>query len=71
VAILQSSNSWIGEITKKLQSNRTHIIGRWVKLLLAQAKIVILGFESRRDPWPRFLFSPRHGRVLQVGSLLE
>jgi hypothetical protein len=33
------------------------------KLLLALASIVILGFRSRRDLWPRFLFSPRQVRV--------
>jgi hypothetical protein len=31
---------------------------------------VILRFESRRDPWPTLLFSPRHVRVLEVGSFL-
>jgi hypothetical protein len=45
--------------------------GRSFKLLLVLASTVIPGFESHRDPWPRFLFCPRHVRVLEVGSPLR
>jgi hypothetical protein len=42
--------------------------GESVKLLLALASTVIPGF-SPGDPWPRFLFYPRH--VLEVGPALR
>jgi hypothetical protein len=47
-----------------LETFQTLWLGRsvsWlVKLLLALASTIILGFESCWDPWPSFLFSPRH-----------
>jgi hypothetical protein len=36
------------------------LVGRSLKLLLTLANTVIPGFESRWDPWTRFVFSPRH-----------
>jgi hypothetical protein len=35
--------------------------GRSVRLLLALASTVILGFQSRRDPWPYFSFEREEG----------
>jgi hypothetical protein len=32
---------------------------------------VIPGFRSPRDPWPRFLFSPRHIRAQKWGFLFD
>jgi hypothetical protein len=32
---------------------------------------VVLGFRSRRDLWPRFLFSSRHVRVYKWGLLFD
>jgi hypothetical protein len=37
-----------------------YTLGWPVKLLMAFASTVILGFRPRRDLWPRFLLSPRH-----------
>jgi hypothetical protein len=39
-----------------------------VKFQLVLARTIILGFRSRRDPWPRFLFSPRHVHVYRNGA---
>jgi hypothetical protein len=46
------------------------IVGRSVKLLLALATTAILGFESRPDPRPKFLFPPRYVGVFDVRSPL-
>jgi hypothetical protein len=46
-------------------------IGRSVELLLAFAITIILSFRSRRDLWPRFLFSPRHVHVYKWGLLFD
>jgi hypothetical protein len=44
---------------------------RSIKWLPTLASAGILGFISLWDLWPRFLFCPRHVRVLEVGSPLQ
>jgi hypothetical protein len=42
-------------------------LGRSVRLLVVLASTVILGFESRRDPWPYFSFP---SACFEVGPIL-
>jgi hypothetical protein len=51
-------------------SQPTATVSRLVKLPLAFASIYSW-LQSPRDPWPRFLFSPRHVRVSKWGLLFD
>jgi hypothetical protein len=64
-AVISSETSVnLYQITRRhvLEDSRLQV-GPSVKLLLVLASTVIPVFRSRRNPWTKFLFSPRHTRV--------
>jgi hypothetical protein len=61
--LLNIKHTFLFQMYEYFKRGRAGNICRSVTFLLTLASTVILGFRSRRDLRPSFLFSPRHERV--------